>query len=221
MTPQTREPQSQSPSPPVLEVTGLELWRGERCLATGLDLALHAGEVILLRGTNGSGKTTLLRTIAGLRPPSEGTIDYRFEPAADPGQNDPQPSRYIGYLGHRPPIKAGLTVAEHLEFALSLTRTALVADAADLARRVGLADQFERLGRELSAGQGRRLGLATILAKAARVWLLDEPYTGLDAEGERLLDDLVRAHVQGGGSAIMAVHRPPVLDGVQVREFTL
>ena len=206
---------------PILEVEGLELWRGERCLATSLGLTLYAAELLLLRGINGSVKTTLLRTLAGLRPPAEGRISYCFEPQADPGQADPQPSRYIAYLGHRPPIKAALTVAEHLSFALSLTRNALATEAAELAARVGLSGQLERLGRELSAGQGRRLGLAVVLAKSARVWLLDEPYAGLDAAGESLLDELIQAHLQAGGSAIMAVHHPPVLAGVQMREITL
>jgi heme exporter protein A len=218
-----------SPSQPpverstVLEIEGLELWRGDRCLFTGLDLSLDSGEVVLLKGTNGSGKTTLLRTLAGLRPAAEGQIRYRLGGGtdADLGQSPDSVSPYIAYMGHRPPIKAALTVAEHLEFALSLTRHAASTTASSLAECVGLRGQIERLGRELSAGQGRRLGLAIVLAKAAQVWLLDEPYTGLDTAGEELLDRAVQAHVDGGGSVIMAVHRQPELAGVTVREFTL
>ena len=206
---------------PILQATGLELWRGERCLLTSFDLALGAGELILLRGTNGSGKTTLLRTLAGLRPPSEGAITHRYGGEADAGQGDAEPSGYIGYLGHRPPIKAALTVAEHLQFALALTHRSLDTDATTLAARVGLGAQLDRLGRELSAGQGRRLGLAVLLAKAAVVWLMDEPYTGLDTDGERLLDGLVEAHLAAGGSAIMAVHRLPEISSDRVREVTL
>jgi heme exporter protein A len=215
--------QPRQPATTILEVVGLELWRGERCLATDLHLSLGTSEILLLKGSNGSGKTTLLRTLAGLRPTAEGQVHYRLGATqdADPGQAPETASPYIAYMGHRPPIKAGLTVGEHLDFALALTAHAATTTARALAESVGLSREFDRLGRELSAGQGRRLGLAIVLAKAAQIWLLDEPYAGLDGAGEALLDQSLKAHVDAGGSAVIAVHHTPVLSGIASREFTL
>ena len=65
----------------------LSVRRGERRLLAGLDLALHAGDVVWLRGTNGRGKTTLLRLLAGLCTPEEGTVLFQGRPLRGAGGN--------------------------------------------------------------------------------------------------------------------------------------
>ena len=110
---------------------------------------------------------------------------------------------------------------EHLALALALPRTVADTDPETLAGQIGLTMQLDLQGRSLSAGQQRRLGLGIVLARAADLWLLDEPYADLDAEGEELLDRLVAAHASASGALLMAVHRRPVLAGTHVREITL
>ena len=163
--------------------------RGGLPVLTGVDLALEAGQALILRGPNGSGKTTLLRTVAGLQPPLAG----RVEAAADS----------IAYAAHADGLKATLTVAENLEFWAALFGTSGIGDALNALDLVTLRD---RMAGRLSAGQKRRLGLARLLVTGRPVWALDEPTVSLDAASVALFADAVRAHLAAGGAALIATH---------------
>ena len=190
---------------PSLTATGLTLQRGERILARDLSFTVTPGELLLLRGPNGAGKTSLLLTVAGiLRPPAGSVTAGLFH-----------------LLGHESAIKARLTVRENLAFwcALYAGDPMHIAQALET---VGLL-HLERLeSGHLSAGQTRRLAIARLLVAHRDLWLLDEPMSSLDAEGERLVQTLLSAHLARGGSAIAAVHHdlhlPPPAD---VRSLTL
>lgn len=163
--------------------------RGGLPVLTGVDLALEAGQALILRGPNGSGKTTLLRTVAGLQPPLAG----RVESAPDS----------IAYAAHADGLKATLTVAENLEFWAALFGTSGIGDALNALDLVTLRD---RMAGRLSAGQKRRLGLARLLVTGRPVWALDEPTVSLDAASVALFADAVRAHLAAGGAAMIATH---------------
>jgi len=64
----------------------------------------------------------------------------------------------------------------------------------------------EQLARTLSAGQRKRCALARLLLGAQELWLLDEPYSNLDQQGVKLVDDLLRAHLEAGGACVLATH---------------
>lgn len=163
--------------------------RGGLPVLTGVDLAIEAGQALILRGPNGSGKTTLLRTVAGLQPPLAG----RVEAAPDS----------IAYAAHADGLKATLTVAENLEFWAALFGTSGIGDALNALDLVALRD---RMAGRLSAGQKRRLGLARLLVTGRPVWALDEPTVSLDAASVALFADAVRAHLAAGGAALIATH---------------
>ncbi|WP_432448072.1 heme ABC exporter ATP-binding protein CcmA [Aliiroseovarius marinus] len=172
-----------------LTVDNLSVARGGVPLLEGLNFTLAQGQVLILRGPNGSGKTTLLRTLAGLQPPVAGTI------SADPEQ--------ITYGAHADGLKATLTVEENLRFWASVHGVDDITPAIDGFNLKGLT---HRPSANLSAGQKRRLGLARLLVTARPIWLLDEPTVSLDAASVTLFANAVRAHVAGGGAALIATH---------------
>ncbi len=149
------------------------------------------GEALILRGPNGSGKTTLLRTLAGLQPALAGEI------SSDPDS--------IAYAGHADGIKATLTVAENLHFWAAVYGTARHRPrAGGLRPRIAARD---RPGAGASsAGQKRRLGLARLLVTGRPIWVLDEPTVSLDVHAVGLFAAAVRAHLDGGGAALIATH---------------
>jgi len=169
----------------------------------GVDFDVGAGEIVLLHGPNGAGKTTLLRACAGLVAigTGEATVlghDLRRDRRAV--------RRRVGLLGHASGLYDDLTVEDNLRFAARAAgHPAASADAA--MARLGLDGRLRqvRVGR-LSAGQRRRTAIATVVARAPELWLLDEPHAGLDSGGRDLLDTLVAEAVAGGATVVLASH---------------
>lgn len=163
--------------------------RGERVLFRDVSLTLGAGDALLLRGPNGAGKTTLLRILAGLTRPEAGAVSR---------------SPAMHWFAHREGLKPAETPRTHLAVWASAWGSG--ADREAILTRMGLARPADVPARHLSAGQRRRTALARLLLQDRPVWLLDEPYTALDAEGRRLVDDLIAEHRAKGGALIAAIH---------------
>ena len=199
----------------LLDVNDLALRRGERLVVDGVSVALERGAALVLRGPNGAGKTTILRALAGFIRPAAGAILWsgrRIEADADAHR------ARLGFLGHAHGIKAALSLRENLAFAAACADGA-DAPLDDTIALWGLARIAELPARALSAGQLRRAALARLELAPRALWLLDEPATALDAEGERLLLDALARHRRAGGIAVMALHG--ALDVPDAREHVL
>ena len=183
----------------ILNVTDLTIARGGIPVLEGVTFSLASGQVLVLRGPNGSGKTTLLRTVAGLQPPVSGRVEV-------------QPESLV-YAGHADGIKATLTVAENLNFWAQVFGNADISHALEAFDLTTLVD---RPAGALSAGQKRRLGLARLLVTGRMIWALDEPTVSLDGDAVAMFAAAVRAHVAGGGAALIATHIDLGLDKARV-----
>jgi len=178
-----------SQAAPLLAAAGLGMIRGERVLFRDVSLAVRSGEALVLRGANGTGKTTLLRILAGLTRPEAGQVTRE---AAH------------HWVGHREGLKPQETPRAHLKLWAQAWGAGAATDS--VLTRMGLARPADVAGRYLSAGQRRRTALARLLLEDRPVWLLDEPYTALDAEGRALVDALIAEHRSKGGTVIAAIH---------------
>lgn len=174
---------------PLLSGTGLGMIRGERVLFREVSVTVRPGEALVLRGANGTGKTTLLRILAGLTHPEAGSVER--------GETH-------HWVGHREGLKPQETPREHLKLWAQAWGAGGATDS--VLARMGLTRPADVAGRYLSAGQRRRTALARLLLEDRPVWLLDEPYTALDAEGRALVDALIADHRAKGGAVIAAIH---------------
>jgi heme exporter protein A len=160
------------------ERNGLRLWGP-------LDFAVHAGEILHLRGPNGCGKTTLLRTLAGLRPPLAGKVE--------------RGGQACSFLGHHDGWAEDLGARLNLELFVQLHGASGAAIAA-LMKELAVPD---RPVRYLSAGQRRKLALARLRLTMHPLLLLDEPFDALDTSGCAWLTELAHAYRRGAAGAIV------------------
>ena len=171
-------------------------WRYRRgpWLLRELSLEVRPGELLRVRGGNGAGKSTLLRLLAGCAVPDRGSV------------------RTAARIGYLPQLARGLppvTAAGLLELLSGRTEPADPALGAFLGTR---ADQ-------LSGGTARRLLLDAVLALPAPVLVLDEPASGLDADGIERLAGVLRERLDGGTAVVVAEHRPLPLPGGAVLDL--
>jgi heme exporter protein A len=198
----------------MLSAHGLTCVRGERRLFAQLDLTVEAGEWLHVRGENGAGKTSLLRLLAGLSQPAEGEIRWCGKPIRHP---DAQYRENLLFFGHHGALKEDLTALENLAFAAAMDGADLAESSALLALyRFGLKGREELPVRVLSAGQKRRVMLARLVTRKAKLWVLDEPFTALDVKAVELLSVLISEHVAGGGMAILTSHQTMPIPGGRV-----
>jgi heme exporter protein A len=188
-----------------LEIKGLKKSFGLKPILRGIDLELNQGERKALMGANGAGKTTLLRILAGLTAPSAGAVHIA---GLDLTRDAQRVRQLVGFVGHQPYLYDELTALENLLF---FGRMYAVKDAQQRARallhRVGLEKRVQDRVSTLSRGQLQRLALARALLHSPRLLLLDEPDTGLDEQGNELLEALLDEHVAQGGAALLATHQ--------------
>ena len=154
--------------------------------------SVPAGAVTALVGPNGSGKTTLLRVLAGLVPPTEGTVT---RPDAR--------GRAVGYLPQTPAFRPQLTVAETVAHYADLVGGADVDATLD---RVGLVAARDRRVGALSGGMTRLLGIATALLGAPPLVVLDEPTSGLDPTMSEHVFDVANRAAADGTAVLLSSH---------------
>ncbi len=188
-----------------LEIRNLSCTREDRSLFSGLNFKLAPGQALQIEGPNGSGKTTLLRILCGLRLPDDGAIYWNDTDIQE------QRSNYLGnlaYIGHNHGVKGELTPLENLRVAraMSLFSNDITEDEA--LARVGLFGFEDVPARTLSAGQCRRVALARLLITPAPLWILDEPFTAIDIQGQQQIEEMITHHVLQGGMAILTSHHP-------------
>ncbi len=187
-----------SPPEPLLRVSGVTHRFGPVTALWDVDLDVRRGDFVAIFGPNGAGKTTLLKVVASLIQPSEGSVEF---PGDEGGRE------LVGYVSHQSLLYNEMSGLENLEF---YGRLYGLGDPLGLARamleRMGLTEAGDLLVRGYSRGMKQRLTLARALLHEPRLLLLDEPYTGLDQHGSRLLTEVLRSLRRDGRTVLLITH---------------
>ncbi len=202
----------------MLEVRSITGSRSEQHLFRDLSFQALPREIIYVRGPNGAGKTTLLRILCGLVRPDNGTIFWDGVPLAD---CESEYHRSLAYVGHENGIKGDLTVIENLQFFNRINSPHSHLTPTQSLDRLGILTLAHIPCRYLSAGQKRRVAMSRLLISNARLWLLDEPFTGLDDTARRIVSDLVAEHLTSEGMCIATSHQPLDYDRFEAKEINL
>lgn len=169
-----------------------------------VDLSVEHGETVVLRGPNGAGKSTLLRVVATSLSPTYGSGSVL---GFDLVRQRDEIRRRSELLTHRTRLYEELTARENLRLMADL----LGIDAGradDALARVGMSDVAAERVRGFSQGMRQRVAVARTLLRAPELLLLDEPYTGLDAEARRSVDEMIAAAQADGRTVLIATHHP-------------
>lgn len=172
-----------------------------------VNLDVQHGQFVALLGPNGSGKSTLLRLICGLLAATDGTISVGGWHIPDEAE---AVRAQIGFVSHQSLVYGNLTARENLRFyarLYNIPRSEINSKIDDLLALAGLQLRADSPVRTFSRGMQQRLSIARALLNDPALLLLDEPYTGLDADASKRLDDILHDTQRDGKTIIMATHQ--------------
>lgn len=185
-------------SEPILRCSGLTKKYGNLLALDNLNLELPKGKIIGLLGPNGSGKTTLIKLLAGLLTPTAGsvTVDGKV-----PG---PETKAYVSYLPERLYFNPAMTVARCVTFFSDFYADFDAAQAETMLRLLAVPPQAKL--RTLSKGTREKVQLVLVMARRARLYLLDEPIGGVDPATRDYILSTIIGNYNPEAAVIISTH---------------
>ncbi|GHA02383.1 cytochrome c biogenesis ATP-binding export protein CcmA [Arenicella chitinivorans] len=186
-----------------LIANNLSCIRGERALFSALNFEVHPGQCLHVIGANGSGKSSLLRIVCGIRQPDTGDVQWSRSSI----NANADYLCHSAFIGHSDALKGEFTAIENLRWYQRLDSQADETQLDDLLAKMGILHCADVPAAQLSFGQRRRLAFARLLLRPYNLWILDEPFTGIDADGRAIIEQLCVEHLRGGKMIVMTHHR--------------
>jgi NitT/TauT family transport system ATP-binding protein len=186
-----------------VELSGIAIRFGDHVALEGVDLCIRKGEFVALVGPTGCGKSTLLNIVAGLQPPSAGTVNVLGGPVDGPDCRS-------GYLFQQDALLPWKTALDNVRMGLifrGVSTEESRREARGWLEKVGLRDFEDRYPHQLSGGMKKRVGLAQILILNPTVLLMDEPFSALDLQTRNLMEnELLRLWQEDKKSVLFVTH---------------
>src|SRR6267143_1514997 len=189
-----------------ISVRDLRKVYGDKAAVDGLNLTVPRGSFFGFLGPNGAGKTTTIKMLMGLAPPTSGSIRLLGLPMPEQGLAI---KRQIGLVPDESLLFDHLTGGEFIEFVgriYGLDRTTAAARAIELLELFELGDAPRKLIAEYSKGMRKRVAMAAALIHRPRLFLMDEPFEGVDAVGARLMKEILLEQVRHGATMFLTSH---------------
>ena len=192
---------------------------GAATVLDGVDLSVHAGQVVAIQGPNGSGKSTLLRIAATLTSPTSGQLTVN---GVDAVKHSANARRHIGSVMHSPMLYSDLTVRENLYLFAKLCQLDSPDRSIDeVAERLLLTPRIDERVQRLSHGYRKRVAIARAIIHSPSLLLLDEPETGLDDASLVVLSEIIDDWRLNNGAVVMATHSADFVTGVADSAMTM
>ena len=199
----------------MIEVQNLSFARGNHLILKNVNLQVRAGEVMILRGPNGHGKTTLLSNITKMIEPLEGAIFYQGEEV-----DDYIASKTFLFIGENSFAFDQLTLDQNIDYWLAIHNVKFSKSIREqsiqfLFQGVNLKKKYY----QLSFGQKKKLQLLLLMLVNKPVWILDDPFNGLDVDSINKITTLIIKKKQNNGIVIIATHQNPSIQELKFYEI--
>jgi ABC-2 type transport system ATP-binding protein len=203
----------------MVQVEGLTKLYGEFMAVNELSFSIQPGEVVGLVGPNGAGKTTTLRCLAGIIPPTRGTVRVCGHDLASEAM---AAKKQLAFFTDEPRLFDYLTVWQHLNFVARIYQVADYENTGkELLEELELANKREALPGELSRGMKQKLAIACGLLHSPRMIFFDEPLTGLDPIGIRRMKNSILKRAREGAAIIISSHLLHLVEEISSRILIL
>ncbi len=197
-------------SQPILQVQNLCKTFGNHRVLKGIDMQVHAGDVVSIIGSSGSGKSTLLRCINLLETPTSGSITFHGEEVTAPGFRQAPYRAKVGMVFQSFYLFDNMTVLENCMVGqvkvLKKDKQAAKQTALELLEQVGMGPYIAARPSQLSGGQKQRVAIARALAMQPEVLLFDEPTSALDPEMVGEVLEVMRTLAKSGMTMLVVTH---------------
>ena len=192
----------------ILNLKGISVEKNDVCILEDINLEIKQGDFLNIYGSNGAGKTTLLKLLSGLTEPTAGEIKFNNDDFMDK----------VFILGHKNGIKLNLTVLENLQF---ISNDQDIKKIKSIIEEYELTSKMNILTKYLSHGQQKRVALMKAMINDYDIWLLDEPYSGLDQAGEEILDKILINHIKNSGAVVITNHKEIKKEKINIKNYKI
>ncbi|WP_233168398.1 amino acid ABC transporter ATP-binding protein [Xylophilus sp. ASV27] len=201
---------SQADAAPIIRMEGVNKWYGQFQVLTGIDLAVRAGERIVVCGPSGSGKSTLIRCINRLETVQQGRIEVDGIELTAGGRNVDRVRAEVGMVFQQFNLFPHLSILQNCMLAPMRSRGMGKAEAEEIAmkylRRVRIPEQAHKYPSQLSGGQQQRVAIARALCMTPKIMLFDEPTSALDPEMVKEVLDTMIGLAEDGMTMLCVTH---------------
>lgn len=182
----------------LLEINNLTKKYGKFVALDGMNLSLGEGKIVGLLGPNGSGKTTLMKCVAGLLTPDGGSITVDGKPIGA------ETKKIVSFLPERTYLRPTQTVASVLEYFSLFYEDFDVSAAEKMLNVLGVNKKAEL--KTLSKGTKEKVQLIAVMARRARLYLLDEPIGGVDPAAREFIIETILSRFKSGATIVVSTH---------------
>ena len=198
----------------MLLVNNLKFERSEKVIFENIHIAASSGKIVFVKGNNGTGKTTLLKTLVNILEPNEGDIFWMGKKIKNNIFNFYSETTLIM---DKPTSSLEMTVIENINFWKQITLSQIkYEEIFNLLEMLGIDQYLKKQTMYLSLGEIKKLELTRLILEQKKLWILDEPYIGLDKNSMDIINETFIDHVSNNGIIIFSSNYEPNLKNLEI-----
>ena len=198
----------------MLLVNNLKFERSEKVIFENIHIAASSGKIVFVKGNNGTGKTTLLKTLVNILEPSEGDIFWMGKKIKNNIFNFYSETTLIM---DKPTSSLEMTVIENINFWKQITLSQIkYEEIFNLLEMLRIDQYLKKQTMYLSLGEIKKLELTRLILEQKKLWILDEPYIGLDKNSMDIINETFIDHVSNNGIIIFSSNYEPHLKNLEI-----